>query len=177
MDRNSPVIPSSDAKSSVAGFDATIGLGSNIGDKAANIDRALQLLTELGDVRLVKASRKYRSAPWGVLDQDWFVNACISVATDLSAHDLLARCQDVENTMGRVRRQKWGPRLIDVDILTYRDQFIRERDLIVPHPLLAERAFVLIPLKDVAPAMRINGQDLEMLIKALGPTGTIALEG
>ena len=92
-------------------FDATIGLGSNIGDKAANIDSAIALLTEDGpggaSVRLVKASRKYRSSPWGVTDQDWFVNACVSVATQLSARDLLARCQHVENTIGRVRKQKW----------------------------------------------------------------------
>ena len=142
-------------------FDATIGLGSNMGDKAANIDRAIASLTAKGDVRLVKASPKYRSAPWGVTDQDWFVNAAISVTTELSARELLHRCQAVENEMGRVRRQKWGPRLIDVDILTYRDATIHEPDLVIPHPLIAERAFVLIPLNDVAPETRINGQDLK----------------
>jgi 2-amino-4-hydroxy-6-hydroxymethyldihydropteridine diphosphokinase len=163
----------------VVGFDATIGLGSNIGDKAANIDRAIALLTldgsGGGSVRLVKASRKYRSAPWGVTDQDWFVNACISVATDLSAHELLARCQHIENEMGRVRRQKWGPRLIDVDILTYRDQIIAEPDLKVPHPLIAERSFVLMPLMDVAPETRINGKSLDALIDALGASDTVPL--
>lgn len=163
------------------GFDATIGLGSNIGDKAANIDRAVALLTKDGpgggSVRLVKASRKYRSSPWGVTDQEWFVNACISVATELSAHELLARCQHVENEMGRVRRQKWGPRLIDVDILTYRDQVIAETDLIVPHPLIAERSFVLIPLKDVAPETRINGKSLDDLIRALGPDDAVVFKG
>ena len=157
-------------------FDAAIGLGSNIGDKAANIDRATALLTAAGDVRLVKASRKYRSAPWGVTDQDWFVNAAISVTTKLSARDLLHRCQAVENEMGRVRRQKWGPRLIDVDILTYRDERIREPDLIVPHPLIAERAFVLIPLNEIAPQTRIEGRDLKTLIAALGNAGTVAFE-
>jgi 2-amino-4-hydroxy-6-hydroxymethyldihydropteridine diphosphokinase len=155
-------------------FDATIGLGSNIGDKAANIDRAIALLTKGGAVRLVAASRKYRSAPWGVTEQDWFVNACISVATDLSPHDLLERCQHVENEIGRVRKQKWGPRLIDVDILTYRDQVIREPDLIVPHPLIAERSFVLIPLKDVAPETRIDGQTLDVLVAALADKDTVA---
>ena len=157
-------------------FDAAIGLGSNIGDKAANIDRAMALLTAPGDVRLVKASLKYRSAPWGVTDQDWFVNAAISVATKLSARDLLLRCQAVENEMGRVRRQKWGPRLIDVDILTYRDERIREPDLIVPHPLIAERAFVLIPLNEIAPQTRIEGRDLKTLIAALDNAGTVAFE-
>jgi 2-amino-4-hydroxy-6-hydroxymethyldihydropteridine diphosphokinase len=160
----------------VVGFDATIGLGSNIGDKAANIDRAIALLTKDGAVRLVKASRKYRSAPWGVTEQDWFVNACISVATDLSAHELLARCQVIENEMGRVRKLKWGPRLIDVDILTYRDQTIHEPDLKVPHPVIAERSFVLIPLKDVAPETRISGRSLDDLIWALGANDTIPFE-
>jgi 2-amino-4-hydroxy-6-hydroxymethyldihydropteridine diphosphokinase len=158
-------------------FDATIGLGSNIGDKAANIDRAIALLTAGDEVRLVKASRKYRSSPWGVTEQDWFVNACISVATKLSAHELLARCQHVENEMGRVRLQKWGPRLIDVDILTYRDSVIAEADLKVPHMLIAERSFVLIPLKDVAPETHIGGKTLDALIAALGTDDTIVFDG
>ena len=150
-----------------APFDATLGLGSNIGDKAANIDSAIAALTKDGAVRLVQASQKYRSKPWGVTDQDWFVNACISVATRLTARELLSRCQRAENDMGRVRQQKWGPRLIDIDILTYRDQNIREPDLVVPHPLIKERAFVLIPLKDVAPELRIGGQTLDALVNAI----------
>jgi 2-amino-4-hydroxy-6-hydroxymethyldihydropteridine diphosphokinase len=157
-------------------FDATIGLGSNIGNKAANIDRAIALLTADGAVRLVKSSRKYRSVPWGVTDQDWFVNACISVATSLSARELLHRCQNAENDMGRVREQKWGPRLIDVDILTYRDESISEPDLTVPHPFIAERSFVLLPLKDVAPDVRIHGTDLDALIGAIGTSGTELLK-
>lgn len=157
-------------------LDATIGLGSNIGDKAANIDAAIALLTADGDIRLTKASRKYRSAPWGVLDQDWFVNACILIETRLSARALLARCQRVENEMGRVRRQKWGPRLIDVDIVTYRDDVISESDLIVPHRLIAERAFVLRPLQDIAPQTRINGKALDVLIAALGDRDTVPME-
>lgn len=156
-------------------IDATIGLGSNIGDKAHNIDEAIRLLTSDGAVRLAKASRKFRSAPWGVTDQDWFVNACIAVATELSAHALLKRCQAVENVMGRVRRQKWGPRLIDVDVLTYGDAVIRDADLIVPHPLIAERSFVLLPLKDVAPDVRIDGKSLDEMIAALGDDGTAVL--
>lgn len=156
--------------------DATIGLGSNIGDKAGNIDRAIALLTADGTIKLTKASPKYRSAPWGVLDQDWFVNACIAVETDLSARDLLHRCQRVENEMGRVRRQKWGPRLIDVDIVTYRDHVIDESDLKVPHPLISERSFVLLPLRDVAPSTRIKGETLDALITKLGASDTVLLD-
>ena len=151
----------------ISHFDATLGLGSNMSDKAANIERALELLTADDGVKLVDRSRNYRSAPWGVTEQDWFVNACVTIQTDLSARALLKRCQDVEDNMGRVRKQKWGPRLIDVDILTYRDQTIREIDLIVPHPLIAERGFVMIPLQEVAPDLKINQQPLSALIKRL----------
>lgn len=154
-------------------YDATIGLGSNIGDKAANLDEAIRRLTAAGDIRLVQRSRTYRSAPWGVTDQDEFANACISVATEIAAGDLLKRCQQVESDMGRVRLKKWGPRVIDIDILTYRDLTIQEPDLIVPHPLIAERNFVLVPLKDVAPNLKVSGVTLDALIAR---TGTRDLE-
>ena len=110
-------------------YDAILGLGSNVGDKVANIRRAIALLSEPGDVRIIKSSRIYRTPPWGVTDQDWFVNACVTVATALTPRALLQRCQDVENKLHRVRAKKWGPRVIDVDILTYRDETVREPDL------------------------------------------------
>jgi 2-amino-4-hydroxy-6-hydroxymethyldihydropteridine diphosphokinase len=146
--------------SSPAGFDALIGLGSNVGDKRANISRAIALLTEPGDVRLVRASRLYRTAPWGVLDQDWFVNACISVATKLAPRELLARCLAVEQEMKRVREQRWGPRVIDADVLAYHDFTMNEPDLVLPHPRIAERAFVLVPLAEIAPDLEIQGHGL-----------------
>jgi 2-amino-4-hydroxy-6-hydroxymethyldihydropteridine diphosphokinase len=138
-------------------FDALIGLGSNIGDKRANVRRAIALLTEKGDILLVAASRLYRTAPWGVRDQDWFVNACIAVATDLSPRELLARCLGVEETLKRVRKERWGPRVIDVDVLTYRDATMDDPDLTLPHPRITERAFVLVPLMDIAPSVEIAG--------------------
>lgn len=148
-------------------FDAAIGLGSNLGDKVANIARAIDLLTAPGDVRLVARSRDYRSAPWGVADQDWFVNAAITVATDLAPMALLRRCQAVENDMGRVRKEKWGPRVIDVDVLTYRGETIDLPDLKVPHPFIAQRGFVLLPLKEIAPDTRIAGKSLDEMIARL----------
>lgn len=141
-----------------ATFDALLGLGSNIGDKAGNIRRAVALLQEPGDVTLVAASQLYRTAPWGVEDQDWFVNACIAVATPLSARELLTRCLGVEQEMKRVRERHWGPRVIDVDVLTYRDQRIDVPDLIVPHPRIIERGFVLVPLSEIAPELKIDGR-------------------
>jgi 2-amino-4-hydroxy-6-hydroxymethyldihydropteridine diphosphokinase len=151
-----------------AGFDALIGLGTNIGDKAANIAQAIALLAADDDVRLVAKSRLYRSEPWGVVDQDWFVNAVVSVATTLSPHDLLKRCQSVENRMGRIRDKRWGPRVIDVDVLTYRNQTIDTPDLKVPHPLIAERAFVVLPMGDVAPDIVIDKRSLTQMRDMLG---------
>jgi 2-amino-4-hydroxy-6-hydroxymethyldihydropteridine diphosphokinase len=157
-------------------FDAAIGLGSNIGDKSANIDWAIALLTADGRVKLIARSRNYRSAPWGISDQDWFVNACVTVQTQLSARALLKLCQDVENNMGRVRKQKWGPRLIDVDILTFRDQVISDPDLTVPHPLISERGFVLIPLMEIAPDIVLNGRNLQSFIEAIDTRDVVAME-
>lgn len=155
---------SASAADSSQHFDATIGLGSNIGDKVHNIGRAISLLTNGGEVRLVAQSRLYRSQPWGVEDQDWFVNAVIAVATELSPRQLLERCQRVENAMRRVRLKKWGPRIIDVDILTYRDQRVAEANLTIPHPFIAQRAFVLVPLRDVAPDIMVGGKSIADMI-------------
>ena len=154
-----------------SGFDAAIGLGSNLGDKAGNVARAIALLTAGGDIRLVKRSRDYASPPWGVVEQDAFVNACITVATQLLPHDLLARCQKVENDMGRVRHKKWGPRLVDVDILTYRNETMATAELTVPHPFIGERAFVLLPLAEVAPELVIGGATLQELIGKIDTAG------
>lgn len=143
-----------------APYDALIGLGSNIGDKAENIRSAIALLTDGGDVHIVATSRLYRTAPWGVTEQDWFVNACIAVATKLSPADLLARCQSVENTMKRVRKERWGPRTIDVDVLVYNGITQDDPTLMLPHPRITERAFVLVPLAEIAPDLVLNGHPL-----------------
>ncbi len=159
------------------GFDALIGLGSNVGDKPANIAHAIELLTAEGDVRLVRASRLYRTAPWGVLDQDWFVNACIAVATTLSPMDLLARCLGVEETMHRVREQRWGPRIIDVDVLVYRDVARDDPTLTLPHPRITERGFVLVPLRDIAPELEIAGHSLGHWLGQLDASDVVPLDG
>ncbi|ADJ23294.1 2-amino-4-hydroxy-6-hydroxymethyldihydropteridine pyrophosphokinase [Hyphomicrobium denitrificans ATCC 51888] len=158
-------------------FDAVLGLGSNIGDRVGNIEDAIARLTADGVIKLVARSRYYRTAPWGVTDQDWFVNACIAVKADVSARELLARCQAVENGMARVRTQRWGPRNIDVDVLTFRDQKIVEPDLVVPHPRIAERAFVLVPLKDVAPDIRIDGASIDEMLSRLDASDVQPLAG
>ena len=158
-------------------WDAIIALGSNVGDMVANIDNAIEALLGEGDVHLVARSKNYRTPPWGVTDQDWFVNACVSVATDLSARELLARCQKVEKEVGRVRTKRWGPRVIDLDILVCRDEAINTADLVVPHPRITERAFVLVPLADVEPLHLISGKRVRDWLDSIDRTGVTLLTG
>jgi len=153
-----------------------IALGSNLGDKAGNIDTAIELLTEPGDVRLVRRSRNFATEPWGKTDQDWFVNACITVGTELSPRDLLVRCQEIERQMGRVATEKWGPRIIDLDLLIYADRAVCEPDLVLPHPHIGERAFVLAPLMDIAPNLTIGGRSVREHYAAIDLGGVRALD-
>jgi 2-amino-4-hydroxy-6-hydroxymethyldihydropteridine diphosphokinase len=157
------------------GFDCIIALGSNLGDKAGNIDTAIRLLTETS-VRLIARSRNFATEPWGKTDQDWFVNACISVATELSPRALLERCQEIERRMGRVHTEKWGPRIIDLDLLIYRDRAVREPDLVLPHPYIKDRAFVLAPLMDIAPDARLGGRSVRALYEAIDRAGVRPLQ-
>jgi 2-amino-4-hydroxy-6-hydroxymethyldihydropteridine diphosphokinase len=157
------------------GADAIIALGSNMGDKVANIAAAIDTLTGRGDIRLVRRSRDYRTAPWGKTDQDWFVNACISVDTALGPHELLARCQDAERRLGRVRAEKWGPRVIDVDILWWKGGAVATPDLKLPHPFIAERAFVLVPLADIAPNLVLGGRTVRQLLAAIDTGDVLAM--
>lgn len=151
--------------------DALIGLGSNIGDKAANIATAIAALAADPAITVTKRSRLYRTPPWGVTDQDWFANACIAVTTTLTPHGLLACCQAIENAMGRVRRLRWGPRVIDVDVLTYDELCLESPDLVLPHPRIGERAFVLAPLADIAPDLAIGGLPVRELLERVDGAG------
>lgn len=160
---------------SAATCDAIIGLGSNVGDKSANIEEAISRLAASEAVTIGARSFNYRSAPWGVLDQDWFVNACVRISTQLAPHELLVLCQTIEQDMGRVRDQRWGPRVIDVDILTYGTMKIDDADLIVPHPFIAERGFVLVPLRDVAPNFSLNGKSIVELIEAIDVSDIVSM--
>jgi 2-amino-4-hydroxy-6-hydroxymethyldihydropteridine diphosphokinase len=131
---------------------AAIGLGSNLGAPSANLQRALQALKRLG--RVVACSRFYQSKPWGVMDQPAFCNAVALLETDLEPHALLRQLKSLERELGRVPSERWGPRLIDLDILTYGDRRVDEPDLQIPHARLYERAFALVPLAEVDAAYR-----------------------
>lgn len=127
---------------------AFLGIGSNLGDRLENLRRAVGLLDRRG-VRVVRSSRVYETEPVGGPPQPDFLNAVLEVEEEGSARDLLAACLAVEEEMGRVRGERWGPRLIDLDVLTYGREEIDEPDLQVPHPRMHERGFVLIPLLEL----------------------------
>jgi len=133
------------------------GLGSNIGDKPANIREALRLLEERGVARLTAVSRVYRTPPWGVLDQGDFANACAIGETTLSPYELLAAVKKIEADMGREPSRRWGPRLIDVDILFLGDHTLDDPELTLPHKELFGRGFVLRPLVEIAPDLVLDG--------------------
>jgi 2-amino-4-hydroxy-6-hydroxymethyldihydropteridine diphosphokinase len=139
--------------------DALIALGGNVGDVRATFDRAVALLCDGEAVRLLARSSDYRTPPWGVEDQPAFINACLRVATTLSPHQLLALARDIEARLGRHRdaEKRWGPRTIDVDLIAYEDVAIADQDLELPHPRLFERAFVLVPLAEIAADRVIAG--------------------
>lgn len=141
--------------------DAFIGLGSNLGDSVALLDEARNAIHHLPGCRVVAASPLYRSAPIGPQDQPDFLNAVLRIHTSMSAATLLAALQQIEQQAGRVRVRHWGERTLDLDILLYGDQIIAQPDLHIPHPRLAERAFVLKPLLEIAPLIRLpDGRSL-----------------
>jgi len=141
---------------------AFVGLGSNLGDREAAIRRAAELI---GARRL---STLRETEPWGLVDQPLFLNAVAELETDLVAPALLDRLLAVEQQLGRVRDgERWGPRVIDLDLLLYGAQTIDEPGLTVPHPRLRERLFVLEPLAELAPALVVPG---------LGPVSTLLAE-
>jgi 2-amino-4-hydroxy-6-hydroxymethyldihydropteridine diphosphokinase len=130
---------------------AYIGLGSNLGDRLAYLQQAVDLLGGTDGVRILRSSRVYESEPVGGPPQPDYLNAVVEVETDLSAPDLLRACMSVEERMKRTRAVRWGPRTIDLDVLTYGRERIEEPNppLVVPHPLMHERGFVLLPLAEL----------------------------
>jgi 2-amino-4-hydroxy-6-hydroxymethyldihydropteridine diphosphokinase len=139
--------------------EALLALGGNVGDSRAILDRAISLLCDGRQVRLTARSSDYRTTPWGFKYQPPFVNLCITVETTLSPRDLLERAQSTELQLGRDRahERRNGPRTADIDIIAYDDVTMDEPSLTLPHPRLFERAFVLVPLAEIAPERVIAG--------------------
>ena len=137
---------------------AWLGLGGNIGDVIAAMAAALQLLDEHAEIEVAAVSPVYKTPPWGVTDQPWFLNCCAEITTGLSPEDLLETCQEAERAGKRERKIRWGPRTIDIDILVFEGVEQVEQRLTIPHPRMLERAFVLVPLADIAPDLILDGQ-------------------
>ena len=139
--------------------EALVSLGGNVGDVRDTLDRAVAMLCDGREVRLLARSSDYRTPPWGVADQPPFVNLCIAVETHLTPRAVLARAQGVERALGRDRagERRWGPRPVDIDLLAYDDLALCDPELTLPHPRLFERAFVLVPLGEIVPDRTIAG--------------------
>jgi 2-amino-4-hydroxy-6-hydroxymethyldihydropteridine diphosphokinase len=139
--------------------EALLALGGNLGDVRDTLDRAVAAFCDGNDVRLLARSSDYRTPPWGVADQPPFVNLAVAVETSLTPQALLARAQAVEVALGRERgkERRWGPRPVDIDLIAYDDLALDTPDLTLPHPRLFERAFVLVPLAEIAPQRIIAG--------------------
>jgi dihydropteroate synthase len=144
--------PKDDRKSRVV-----FALGGNVGDKVANLRRALRAIAGERGVELTAVSRFYRTPPWGKTDQDWFLNACAIGRTNLKPEALLERVKALEVELGREPTERWGPRVIDIDLIAYGEVALKTERLTLPHPELFNRVFVLVPLAEIAPDLRIAG--------------------
>jgi len=141
--------------------DVWISLGGNIGNVAQNMAQALYILARHEQVRVLAASSLYQTQPWGKTDQPVFLNACAQLQTQLLPDDFLQFCLDIEEKMQRRRIEKWGPRTLDIDVLLYEGVScsVPER-LVLPHPYIDKRAFVLVPLAEINPALDIAGRSV-----------------
>jgi 2-amino-4-hydroxy-6-hydroxymethyldihydropteridine diphosphokinase len=139
--------------------EALVALGGNVDDVRTTLRKAIEIFCDGEEVWLRKRSSDYKTPPWGVTDQPPFVNAAIVVATGLPPRALLERGHAVERIFGRNREkeERWGPRTLDIDLIAYDDLTMNEPDLILPHPRLFERAFVLVPLAEIVPDRQISG--------------------
>lgn len=132
---------------------AYLCLGANSKNRLTTVQQAVSLLSLAENIKLIRASALYETEPWGVKDQNWFLNMVVEIKTDLSAQDLLMKCLSIEKMLGRdrSREQRWGERPVDIDIIFYDNQIINTGILTVPHPRMHERAFVLVPLLELIP--------------------------
>lgn len=137
-----------------------LSLGSNVGNKIANIRSAIARLDSEAGIEIEAVSHLYKTAPWGKTDQDWFINACLRGTTSLAPQVLLRRCQAIEIQVGRLPGVHWGPRIIDIDILYAGDTTLRTAELTLPHPEMLNRVFVLLPLAEIAADRIVAGRSI-----------------
>lgn len=154
-----------------------LSLGGNLGDPAAAMGAALRVIDASPRARVTAVSSLYRTPPWGKLDQPDFLNAAAEIETTLQPRALLDLCLSVEKGLKRERGERWGPRLIDLDILLFGDRKIDEAGLEIPHPRMGGRAFVLVPLAEIAPGLRIDADPIADCVARLDRAGIVRIEG
>jgi 2-amino-4-hydroxy-6-hydroxymethyldihydropteridine diphosphokinase len=150
---------------------ASLGLGGNLGDPPAAMANALREIDLRVDCAVIAVSRLYSTPPWGKTDQADFFNCCALVETSLEPEGLLEICLSIELSMKRVRLERWGPRTIDIDVLTYGDLEHRTGKLELPHPRMTERGFVILPLADIAPELEVRGKTVRDWVRSADTTG------
>ncbi|MBB3947853.1 2-amino-4-hydroxy-6-hydroxymethyldihydropteridine diphosphokinase [Rhizobium skierniewicense] len=150
---------------------ATLGLGGNLGDPPSAMAHALDALSRHESCQLLAVSKLYSTPPWGKTDQADFFNCCALIETSLRPEPLLDLCLEIERGMKRVRDERWGPRTIDIDVLTYGDVQVSTARVEIPHPRMTERAFVLKPLCDIAPDLVVNGRKVNQWLEDADMSG------
>ena len=156
---------------------ASLGLGGNLGDPPAAMANALREIDARSDCQIIAVSRLYSTLPWGKTDQADFFNCCALVETSLEPEALLDACLSIELSMKRVRLERWGPRTIDIDVLTYGALERKTDRLELPHPRMTERGFVILPLADIAPELKVRGKTIgDWLLSADTAGITVAQE-
>ena len=157
---------------------AYVGLGANLGDPEGQLREALKRLNDAAEVEVTRVSAFYRNPTLGPPDQPWYVNAVARVRTRLGPEELLRLLQQVETAMGRVRAERWGPRRLDLDLLLYNGEVIFAPDLVVPHPEMHRRGFVLVPLAEIAPQAwhPVLGKSAGELLSELNPADRAAVQ-
>lgn len=148
--------------------EAALGLGSNLGDRRAHLAGAVQALENRDGIQVKAVSSLWETPPWGIEDQPHFLNACVLIETSLSPMEVLEACLAIERAHGRERSLRWGPRTLDMDVLYYDDVEITEERLILPHPRMLLRSFVLAPLAEIAPEKVIGGATIRENLALVG---------
>lgn len=148
-----------------------LALGANLGDRVEALREATRRIEALPGTTVLARSVIYETPPWGKIDQAAFANAAITVKTSLGPEALLEACLNIEASMGRERRERWGPRLIDIDLLAHGKTRMKSDRLTLPHPAMAERAFVLVPLVEIAPEFRIGRKKAKTALARLDCAG------
>ena len=156
-------------------YECYLSVGSNLGDRAEYIRQAIEYVGASDKIQLKSVSSLYETPPWGNINQPSFLNGAFSLVSTISPQELLGLCQSVEQSLGRVRHEHWGPRTIDIDLLYIDGIRLNTPELVLPHPYMLERAFVLVPLVEIAPDLLIDGLSVKEHLTKLSDGDTVVL--